>query len=152
MSQKPHAPAASAELSALLETARQHQLSPEEIEAQRRSWVIGEIMLDDPSLTRDEAEALYDRAEDCNAPAASPVPSIDFGTVLSGLGIKLPLAPHDFDIGVIVDAEGHDILTVDVNNARPDEEVKAICQYVILACNICGSLRADVVTVGGDNG
>lgn len=30
-----------------------------EREAQRRSWVIGELMLDDPALTKDQAEKLY---------------------------------------------------------------------------------------------
>lgn len=31
-------------------------------EAQRRSWVIGEMMLDHPDMTRDEAERLYREA------------------------------------------------------------------------------------------
>ena len=30
-------------------------------EAQRRSWVIGELMLEHPEMTRDEAEKIYDR-------------------------------------------------------------------------------------------
>jgi hypothetical protein len=30
-------------------------------EAQRRSWVIGELMLEHPEMTRDEAENIYDR-------------------------------------------------------------------------------------------
>lgn len=55
------------ELAALLEAARDHKMTPEEIEAQRRSWVIGELMLDDESLTRDEAANLYDQVTGCGA-------------------------------------------------------------------------------------
>lgn len=31
-------------------------------EAQRRSWVVGETMLENPDMTREEAEALYESA------------------------------------------------------------------------------------------
>lgn len=55
------------ELEALLEAARKHKMTPEEIDAQRRSWVIGELMLDDESLTRDEANNLYDQVTGCGA-------------------------------------------------------------------------------------
>ena len=30
--------------------------------AQRRSWVVGELMPEHPDITRDEAEAVYERA------------------------------------------------------------------------------------------
>jgi hypothetical protein len=30
--------------------------------AQRNSWVVGELMLEHPGMTRDEAEAIYERA------------------------------------------------------------------------------------------
>jgi hypothetical protein len=40
-------------------------MSPEEKrvmhEAQRRSWVIGELMLEHLDMTREQAEAIYDR-------------------------------------------------------------------------------------------
>lgn len=39
-----------------------HKASLAEIEARRRAWVIGELMRDDPDLSRGEAEALYDEA------------------------------------------------------------------------------------------
>lgn len=48
------------ELAALIEKARQHKITPEEVAAQRKSWVIGEMMLEHESMSRDEAEALYD--------------------------------------------------------------------------------------------
>lgn len=42
-------------------------LSPEEQrahrEAQRKSWAIGEMMLEHPDLTREQAEELYKRVE-----------------------------------------------------------------------------------------
>jgi len=39
----------------LLEMARTHRMSFQEIVEQRRSWVIGELMLEHPELTREEA-------------------------------------------------------------------------------------------------
>lgn len=50
------------ELSDLLERARGHTMTPTELHAQRRSWVIGELLLGHPDMTREEAEALADRA------------------------------------------------------------------------------------------
>jgi hypothetical protein len=33
-------------------------------EAQRRSWVIGALMLENPSMTKEEANKIYDKAKD----------------------------------------------------------------------------------------
>ena len=52
----------SPDLAAMLDQARHHAVTPDEIEAQRRSWVIGEAMLRDENLTREQAERLYDQA------------------------------------------------------------------------------------------
>jgi membrane carboxypeptidase/penicillin-binding protein len=50
-------------LEALLEKARSAPpMTAEQRAAQRKSWVIGELMLDDETLTREEAEARYERA------------------------------------------------------------------------------------------
>jgi hypothetical protein len=49
------------ELLALIERSRRMpQMAPEQIEQQRRSWVIGELMLQHEDMSREEAEALYD--------------------------------------------------------------------------------------------
>lgn len=50
------------ELLALLEKAKDHVMTREERDAQRKSWVIGELMLAHPEMTRAEAEAIYERA------------------------------------------------------------------------------------------
>lgn len=48
------------ELERLLEEARKRPpMTAAEREAQRKSWVIGELMLDDPTMTREHAERLY---------------------------------------------------------------------------------------------
>ena len=52
----------SPELTRLLHLARNHNMSPEEQEAQRQSWVIGEMMLEHPEMTRERALALYREA------------------------------------------------------------------------------------------
>ena len=49
-------------LDALLENAKNRVMSSFEIETQRRSWVIGELMLSNPDMTRAQAEAIYDNA------------------------------------------------------------------------------------------
>lgn len=36
-------------------------MTKEEIAAQRKSWVIGEMMLEHPEMTRDDVEAIYDK-------------------------------------------------------------------------------------------
>jgi hypothetical protein len=53
-------PPARPELEALLERARNHVMTPEEKRAQRRSWVIGEMMLERPEMTREYVEKLLD--------------------------------------------------------------------------------------------
>lgn len=53
------------ELERLLEMARGlPPMTRAQREEQRKSWVIGEMMLDDPALTREEAELRYDRARE----------------------------------------------------------------------------------------
>ena len=51
------------ELEELLAKAKLHKMTPAEIHAQRRSWVIGNIMLSNPEMTREEANAIYDKVE-----------------------------------------------------------------------------------------
>lgn len=49
------------ELERLLAEARQRPpMTAEEREAQRRSWVIGEMLLEHPDMTREYAEQLYE--------------------------------------------------------------------------------------------
>lgn len=50
------------ELDALLERARHHVMTPEQKRAQRRSWVIGEMGLAHPEMTREEIERYVDAA------------------------------------------------------------------------------------------
>ena len=46
-------------LDRLLAAARNHVMTPEEKAAQRKSWVIGEMMLENLDMTREQAEAVY---------------------------------------------------------------------------------------------
>lgn len=48
-------------LLALLEKAKGHVMTRAEKDAQRESWVIGEMMLEHPEMTREQAKAIYDR-------------------------------------------------------------------------------------------
>lgn len=47
------------ELLALLEKAKNHVMTKEEKAAQRKSWVIGNFMLDHPEASREYAEDIY---------------------------------------------------------------------------------------------
>ncbi len=49
------------ELDALLAKLKGYVMTNEEFRAQQKSWVIGEMMLENPEMTRDEAEAIYNR-------------------------------------------------------------------------------------------
>lgn len=64
------------ELEALIERARNHVMSPEEREAQQRSWVIGNVMLSNPDMTRARANQIYDeivgRGEGVNPMSTAP--------------------------------------------------------------------------------
>lgn len=48
------------ELDRLLDSARRHTMTPEELAAQRKSWVVGEMMLSHPEWTRAYIETRYD--------------------------------------------------------------------------------------------
>lgn len=47
------------ELDALLAKANGHKMTREERLAQRKSWVIGNMMIGHPEMTREEAERIY---------------------------------------------------------------------------------------------
>lgn len=47
----------------LIEKARNHVMTPEEREAQRKSWVVGNMLLDHPEMPRETAERIYDNLE-----------------------------------------------------------------------------------------
>jgi hypothetical protein len=48
-------------LLALLEKAKSHVMTKVEKDAQRKSWVIGEFMLEHPDATREYAESVYSK-------------------------------------------------------------------------------------------
>lgn len=48
-------------LSELLEKAKHYKMTKEEKEAQRKSWVVGEMMLEHPEMTKEEAEEIYNK-------------------------------------------------------------------------------------------
>ena len=49
------------ELDALLAKAKDHVMTKDELRAQRKSWVIGEMMLEHPEMTREEVERIYEQ-------------------------------------------------------------------------------------------
>lgn len=57
-------------LAHLLEKAKNHVMTPAEIDAQRKSWVCGEMLLQYPTMTYEDASARYDAAT-ANTPSSS---------------------------------------------------------------------------------
>lgn len=51
----------------LLEVARSYVMTPEEKRAQRKSWIVGQLMLSNPMMTREWAEELAERVMDADA-------------------------------------------------------------------------------------
>lgn len=49
--------------------------------------------------------------------------------------VKLPLTRSRECIATLVDAEGRDVLTIDVNNDRPDADVDALAQLIMTIVN-----------------
>jgi hypothetical protein len=47
-------------LDELVELAKTHTMTPKELEAQRRSWVVSELVWSNPRMDWQEAERLYD--------------------------------------------------------------------------------------------
>lgn len=47
-------------LEEILLESRRHTMTRGEYEAQRRSWVVGDMMLEHPEMTRVEVERIYD--------------------------------------------------------------------------------------------
>lgn len=47
------------DLPTLLALARTHEITEEEREEQRQSWVVGQLLLANPKMRRSRAEALY---------------------------------------------------------------------------------------------
>ncbi|TGP22344.1 MULTISPECIES: hypothetical protein [unclassified Mesorhizobium] len=72
----------------------------------------------------------------------NPATTGAFVEELAGCGVRLPL-DVGAELGVIYDADGRDVITIDVNNDRPDEQVELIARWIVLAVNTCGGFRGE---------
>ncbi|WP_411033800.1 hypothetical protein [Shinella sp. BYT-45] len=67
--------------------------------------------------------------------------------------MALPLRLSDEDAGVILDDDGVDVATVDVNCERPGEQATAIAMMIVSAINhLAGLVPAACQTKGDDHG
>lgn len=78
----------------------------------------------------------------------NPATTDEFRACLAAQDVELPLRLSEEDLGVVLDAKGRDIFTVDVNSERDDVQVGLIAQQLVLAINTCGGLKAEIVTNG----
>ena len=66
-----------------------------------------------------------------------------FVAELATLDVALPLRLSEEDLGVVLDATGRDVITIDANGDRPDDQVAAIAIWIACAVNTCGGYRAE---------
>ncbi|MCT7667644.1 hypothetical protein [Shinella kummerowiae] len=69
-----------------------------------------------------------------------------FAAVFLANNVELPLEPSSEDAGVLLDAQGRDVITIDVNGERPDEEVYALTAYLCMAINGAGGFKVLAAT------
>jgi len=55
-------------------------------------------------------------------------------------GVKLPLRPSESECGVVLDADGRDVLTVDSNGFQPDDQVSALATLIAACVNQSGGV------------
>jgi hypothetical protein len=77
-----------------------------------------------------------------NLRVENPATTETYLKALAECGVKLPLNVGA-ELGVIYDAEGRDVITIDVNNERADSQVETIALWIVLAVNTCGGFRAE---------
>ncbi len=72
----------------------------------------------------------------------NPKTTESFVEWLQQAGVKLPVRPSEEDLGVILDADGANVLVVDDNGLRDNDDVEVITMAIVLAVNTCGAFKA----------
>jgi hypothetical protein len=74
----------------------------------------------------------------------NPATTDQFRKLLAATNVKLPVQLSETDVGVILDTEGRDVLTVDSENQRDDAETEEIASLIVVAINTCGGFKTEV--------
>lgn len=64
--------------------------------------------------------------------------------------VRLPLRISPECSATIIDADGRDVATIDMNRERPDAEAVQITLWIILAVNTCGGYSAAAADIVSD--
>lgn len=80
-----------------------------------------------------------------SAPAGPPPPAgacpdflvtaADLFRAFAAADLRLPLRLDDEHVAVVIDVDGRDVLTVDVNGERPDDQAAAIAELIATTIN-----------------
>ncbi|MFC3074662.1 hypothetical protein [Shinella pollutisoli] len=70
-------------------------------------------------------------------------PRARYAADLLKVGVRLPLTVSDECHATLVDADGRDVLTVDLHRQRSDDEACKIALWIALAVNTCGGYALD---------
>ncbi|WP_440411083.1 hypothetical protein [Neorhizobium petrolearium] len=63
---------------------------------------------------------------------------------LAEVGVKLPLKVSPDDVGVVLDADGFDVITIDVNGIRSDDQANAIASLIVELINASHWMRPGI--------
>lgn len=72
----------------------------------------------------------------------NPETTVQFVKAMADIDVKLPLNISPDEVGVVVDADGHAVFVLDVDNDLPDETVTLRAMWIVLAVNTCGGFKA----------
>lgn len=64
--------------------------------------------------------------------------SDEFNVFFAGLDVCMPLRTDPNEIGVVLDDDGRDVLTIDVNGERDDVDADRIAQLLVATLNKIG--------------
>lgn len=79
----------------------------------------------------------------------NPVTPEAFLQAMGQLGVAFPLVCSQQDLGVILDADGDELLTIDSAGVMPDPTVTLLSANIVMVLNNAAGLQAIAAVVGG---
>lgn len=77
-----------------------------------------------------------------NIRVENPVTPEAFIQAMSELGVSFPLTCSQRDMGVLLDADGDELLTIDSSGSMPDNTVALLCANIVMVLNNAAGYRA----------
>ncbi|HAU74372.1 MAG TPA: hypothetical protein DCW88_02195 [Agrobacterium sp.] len=75
-----------------------------------------------------------------------------FLTAMAELGVSFPLTYSERDMGVLLDADGEELLTIDSSGSMPDDTVSLIAANIVMTLNNAAGFVAIAAVVSLQGG